>query len=91
MEACSKNHIGIVRLLLARGSKQELQIESGTTALSFAVLFDRTGIVALLCTAPGAAAALARRNFEGRTPLALAIQRGHAACEAVLRAHGAPL
>jgi len=89
MEACSRNHIGIVRLLLARGAKQE--IPNGLTALNFAVSLDRADIVALLCAAPGAAAALARRNRDGRTPLALAVFVGLAACEAVLRAHGAPL
>ena len=39
--------------------------------------------------AAGAAAALAVRDRRGRTPLALAIHIHNAACEAVLRAHGA--
>ena len=46
-------------------------------------------IVALLCTAPGAATALSLTNSDGRTPLALAIHLHFAACEAALRAHGA--
>jgi ankyrin repeat protein len=79
----------VVRLLLSRGAKQELQDEVGYTALHYAVFGDRLGVVALLCTGPGAAAALALKTSAGSTPLSLAIHRGHAACEAVLRAHGA--
>ena len=82
-----------MRLLLSRGAKQELQIANGNTALHFAVNDDRPAVVELLCAAPGAAAALALKasaELGRRTPLALAIHRGHAACEAVLRAHGAP-
>jgi ankyrin repeat protein len=79
-----------VRLLLSRGAKQELQDVVGDTALHNAVLSgDHSGIVELLCAAPGAATALALRNQEGSTPLALAIIGDRAACVAVLRAHGA--
>ena len=35
------------------------------------------------------ATALALQDSSGRTPLALAIYLHHAACEALLRAHGA--
>jgi hypothetical protein len=42
-----------------------------------------------LCAAPGAAAALALRNEDGRTPLALALRKGHAAIASALCAHGA--
>ena len=83
----------VVRLLLSRGAKQELQEVDGFTALHFAVDGDRPAVIALLCAAPGAAAALALKTsaeFGRRTPLALAIHNGRAACEAVLRAHGAP-
>jgi len=37
---------------------------------------------------PGAATALALRDKNGDTPLALAIRAGNAACAAVLRTHG---
>jgi ankyrin repeat protein len=80
-----------VRLLLARGARQELQDSDGGTALHAAVQFDHVGTVAILCAAPGAAAALALRDSEGRTPLGMAVAFESAACAAVLRAHGAPL
>ena len=92
--ASSRGHESVVRLLLSRGAKQELQDALGYTALHLAVLGDHPGVVELLCAAPGAAAALALKTSSAvvgsRTPLALAIHRGRAACEAVLRAHGAP-
>jgi len=87
------DHEAVVRLLLSRGAEQELQSASGFTALHWAVDGDRPGVIELLCAAPGATAALALKTGvdEGRrTPLALAIHRGLVACEAVLRAHGAP-
>ena len=68
---------------------KELQDKFGETALHWAILRDHPGVVALLCAAPGAAAAFALRNNYGQTPLALAISMGRAACEAMLRAHGA--
>ena len=80
----------VVRLLLSRGAKQELQNDIGYTALHFAVNGDHPAVVALLCAASVAAAALALKTSAGRTPLAMAIHCGRAACEAVLRAHGAP-
>jgi ankyrin repeat protein len=82
-------HEGIVRLLLARGARQELQGMHGYTALHWAVSFNEPGVVAILCGAAGAAAALAVRDSSGRTPLAHAIYCHRVACEAVLRAHGA--
>jgi hypothetical protein len=88
MMASQKGHEGVVRLLLARGARPELQDNGGWTALHLAVQYDHAGTVALLCAAPGAAAALLLRYY-GKTPLSYAIARGHAACEAVLRAHGA--
>ena len=80
----------IVRLLLSYGADQELKDHEDFTALHWAVLEDHPGVVELLCSAPGAAAALAIRNWESITPLKLAIFAHRAACEAVLRAHGAP-
>ena len=83
----------VVRLLLSHGAKQELQGVHGYTALHAAVNGNRPVVVALLCAAPGAAAALSLKASAAlgrRAPLALAIYRGSAACEAVLRAHGAP-
>jgi hypothetical protein len=91
MSASFNGHESVVRLLLSRGAKQELQ-NNGYTALHWAVEGGRPGVVAMLCAAPGAAAALALKTdaLHGRcTPLALAIHLGHAKCEAVLRAHGA--
>jgi hypothetical protein len=93
MRASRYGHEAVVRVLLARGAKQELQSNIGFTALHYAVDGDRPAVVALLCAAPGAAAALALKTSAGlgsRKPLALAIHQGRAACEAVLRAHGAP-
>jgi hypothetical protein len=94
MAASRYSHESVVRLLLSRGAKQELQDRGGYTALHFAVFGDEPAVVALLCAAPGAAAALALKTssaaYGSRTPLAMAIHYGRAACEAVLRAHGAP-
>ena len=78
-----------MRLLLSRGAKQELQSDDIDTALHMAVYGNSSVVVALLCAAPGAAAALSIRGTN-RTPLAWAIALGRAECEAVLRAHGAP-
>ena len=88
MWACQGGGEGVVRLLLARGARQEPQSASGYTALHWAVICKKLGIVAILCGAAGAASALALRNKDGRTPLALAIHLHRATCEAVLRAHG---
>jgi hypothetical protein len=93
MYASFTGHEAVVRLLLSRGAKQELQDVDSYTALHLAVESDRSGVIGLLCAGPGAAAALALKTdaAHGRlTPLASAINRGRVACEAVLRAHGAP-
>ena len=78
-----------MRLLLERGARLELQDWCGDAALHLAVIGNHAIVLKALCSAQGAAAALALRTSEGRTPLALAIMYGRAACEAVLRAHGA--
>ena len=94
MRASFSGRESVVRLLLSRGAKQELQSDIGFTELHYAVDGDHPAVVALLCAAPGAAAALALKTSAARgsrTPLAHAIHRGRAACEAVLRAHGAPV
>jgi ankyrin repeat protein len=90
MSASMRGHEATVRLLVSRGAKVELQDIIGDTAVHRAVVCHQAGIVALLCAAPGAAFALALKNRSGFTPLAIAVDHGHAACEAVLRAHGAP-
>ena len=66
----------IVRLLLARGARQELQTHDGHTALHCAVIFAHFGVVEQLCSAPGAIVALkAERRHDGRTPRWIAVYR----------------
>ena len=86
-DACRGGGEGIVRLLLSRGARQEVQGNDGKTALHHASLSGHVSVVELLCAAPGAAAALALRDRAGHTPLRCAAAP---ACAAVLRAHGAP-
>ena len=90
MRASNCGRVAVARLLLSFGAKQELQDHRGYTSLHMAVSCDHYGIVALLCDAPGAAAALALQNCDGLTPLAYALARGHLACAAILRAHVSP-
>ena len=90
MAASLEGHEGVVRLLLKRGARLELQSLNGRTALHHAVSSNQAVVLEALCSAQGAATALALRNSFGQTPLALTIALGHAACEALLRAHGAP-
>ena len=75
--ARSNGHECAARALLAHGAPH------GTSA----ALHSSSGVAA--AAASGVTGALARRDFRGRTPLALALLFGHAATEAVLRAHGA--
>jgi hypothetical protein len=87
----------VVRLLLSRGAKQDLQDYKSRTALHHAVMYNRASVVALLCSAPGATAALAQKATMGvhyLTPLGFALLlvgqgMDRADCIAVLRAHGA--
>jgi ankyrin repeat protein len=92
-QASYEGHEAVARLLILSGAKQEHQDDEGYTALHNAVLNDHLGVVTLLCTSPGAAAAFVHETSDtdsAETPLAFAIERGRAACAAVLRAHGAP-
>jgi hypothetical protein len=89
MWASAEGHEDLVRLLLARGARLRLQNFGGCTALHMAVVYEHPGTVALLCAAPGGAAALAVRDYNGETPLGSAVSGNKAACEAVLRANGA--
>ena len=79
MLASSNGHEGAARALLEHGAPH------GTSCP--AALHASSGTAA--AAASGVTAALARRDFRGRTPIALAILFGHAATEAMLRAHGA--
>ena len=81
-------HVGVVRVLLARGAKQVL---SGVTftAMYWAVYYNYIEVVKLLLAAPGASDAL-KTKTDGRTPLKHAIKDGRADIVALLRAAGAP-
>ena len=88
--ASSRGHEAVVRMLLTRGAKVELQeYSTHKTALHYAVINNLPSVVEMMCAAPGAAVTFALYDRTGFTPLALAIEHGHAACEAALRAHGA--
>ena len=87
--ASAGGHEGAVRALLARGALLDRKSRNGWTALHWAAQNRKAGVLGQLCAAPGAAAALAMRTVEGRTPLAIALANGECACSAVLRAHGA--
>ena len=89
MIACLDGRARAVRALLAAGAAQELQDGNGDCALHFAVHSGHAAVVEALCAAPGARAALALRDSDGRTPLALAVEDGLERCADVLRAHGA--
>jgi hypothetical protein len=74
--AAHEGREGVLRVLLARGARQELRSRRGATALHWAVLNGHAGAVAVLSAAPGAAAAAAARDGSGRTPLVVALERG---------------
>jgi ankyrin repeat protein len=85
MNASHAGREGVVRLLLTRGAAQELQAGCGFAALHDAVDRNHDGVVALLCAAPGAAAALLLRDAdEGNAPLAIACVQSHARSTAAL-------
>jgi len=76
----------VARALLARGARQERQDTFGFTALHWAAAGDDAPLVELLLAAPGAAIALAKRDCNGSTPLAIAEARApHGACAGALR------
>jgi len=87
--ASALGHEGAVRALLARGARQELQNRVGRSAMHKAAEFAAAGVIAQLCVAPGAAAALALREQYGYTPHKVAVDKGHALCAELLRVHGA--
>jgi len=89
MRASRAGKLDVVRLLLARGARQELRDHDGWTALYCAALAGSSEIASLLCNAPGGVAALSRRCNDGKTPLDAAEGGGHLACAAMLRARGA--
>ena len=89
LEAASVNgHVGVVRMLLARGAKQ-VRPGATDTAMYLAVHYNHIEVVKLLLAAPGASDAL-KTKHGGRTPLKIAIDDGHAEMVALLRAAGAP-
>jgi ankyrin repeat protein len=81
-------HVGVVRVLLARGAKQVRPGETDT-AMFWAVIRSHIEVVKLLLAAPGASDAL-KTKHDGSTPLKWAIDFGHAEIVALLRAAGAP-
>ena len=87
MLACRFN-VKIVRTLLLHGARQDQQNNSGRAALHVAAFMGNKDIVEALCAAPGAAAALAKRDDSSATPLTRALMQGHRAIAAVLRAAG---
>jgi ankyrin repeat protein len=81
------SRVVIVRALLARGARLDPQDDKdGFAALHITATSGDADVAALLCAMPGAAAALALQDKKGRTPLKIAMQRGHARCADVLRA-----
>jgi ankyrin repeat protein len=67
--ASRRGHEGAVRLLLERGARLDLQYLVGWTALHWAVHGNCAVVLEALCTAQGAAAALALQDNNGETPL----------------------
>ena len=86
--ASAYGHVGVVRMLLARGAKQVRPGETETT-LYLAVIRNHIEVVKLLLAAPGASDAL-KTKHGGRTPLMWAVHDGRAEIVALLRAAGAP-
>ena len=83
-----QGHVGVVRVLLARGAKQ-MRPGVTYTAIFWAVIRNKFEVVKLLLAAPGASDAL-KTKYIGRTPLKSAIDHGRAEIMALLRAAGAP-
>ena len=91
MYASSNGRESVVRLLLEHGARLEPQDNSGSTAQHLAVDGNHAVVLEALCSAQGAAAALALRNSAGRTPLTMAISIGRARARACPRAQLADL
>ena len=91
MEAAFAGHTNVARLLVSRGAGIARVSLVGYTAMHYAVVAGRAAVLELLAHSFGSAAALSVRDQASHTPRALAAARGQAACEAVLRARGAPL
>jgi len=88
MVASKENHVEVARLLLARGADLGVDDDNSDNAIHLGVLANSADVVALLCAAPGGVDALRRHNRDGRSPLALAFELGHEACEASIRSIG---
>jgi len=89
MYASFNDHEGVVRLLLARGARQEQLAHDGRTALHCAAMLGFAATSSILCDAPGGDATLSLARKDGRTPLDVAERGGHSDCAAMLRARGA--
>ena len=88
LELVSYNgHVGVVRVLLARGAKQ-VRPGQAYAPMCWAAYHNNIEIVKLLLAAPGASDAL-KTKIGGCTPLKLAINYGHAELVALLRVAGA--
>ena len=97
--ACEARNSKLVRLLLARGARQDSPshrgYHRGYTGLHVAVYNDDAEIVSLLAAAPRFAAALTLRAPDFRnggsimTPLEMAVFYGRRKIKAILRANGA--
>ena len=84
--ASSCGHVGVVRVLLARGAKQ-VRPGQTSTAIHRAAYHNHIEVVKLLLAAPGASDALKTKDYDGNTPLKLA--KGRAEIKALLRAASA--
>ncbi len=84
--ALAGRRTAVARLLIAHGSDVNAPDSYGLTALHHLAYSDDTELAEPLLTA---GASLNARDKAGRTPLALALEKGHAALAAILREHGA--
>ena len=89
MNAAWKNHLDmVVSLMNHPGIDLNVQGFDNYTALHWAVRANRPAILAQLVSDDRVDTSL-KDNYNW-TPLTLAISRGHAECEQILREHGAP-
>ena len=87
-QASEHGHVGVVRVLLARGAKQ-VRLGQIFTAMLSAVIGNHIEVVKLLLAAPGASDSLKKKDTWSGTPLTWAINYGLAEIEALLRVAGA--